>query len=356
MAISKIEQIFTALFLAAVIVITSIPMDYDGISPQEAFALSFEAHLPESIADFYSLSDLNNERDTLLAQLEYFAGEIELPFIPAQDILDFIMERESLISYVEGFKQLFGKENILQIAEGWYVQLLFMSFPGIVMDGIFGNLSDLAQGIDFADAIDSIFGGEGITEELMQMDIHDRYSAMGRIIALWFAHNLYEIEEFMQAQNLQHEIGIEEQIQGEHIWSVFHFNEDNLEERFAETFIGKGDVQSVSADIHINTETRLNVFFANHGEGYVSIRFIPWILVEETRRENEWGFIETSTSHMGAASPFDIMLAPGQRFTIQLPYDILMEFNSIQISAQVLYDKFEPFEIEMGLRPTNNPL
>jgi len=390
MFIDRTVEFLLSIFLVSVLVVMSVPMDYDGISPQESFAIGFEAGFADGAAsvediinqwavELYGVESLEELEAQALEELsEIFGDEMAALLVDAEnmsiaDVMSLVHEMlmadplfaeltadiqpipaELLLALLpEGLRaelaELFTEEMVLDILGGWFVQIIFGAIVQEVgLDALIQEFSaiDIADidGFSLRDDID-YFIGEDTWEFLVAIDdINARMERIGLEFGTftgdWLAEN---IDIFMEGLNalmaLANMFALDFDIDSISELPL-HFAETDLEERVSFSVSGILSTVIITSDIE---DANLNVFIVNTGNNPITV------LMETTNLDN-----------LLSETVFEEVLAPGQRFTRQITPDELDEINVLVVVggtlADVMIGNISNMSAEIALRMTENPL
>ena len=389
MFIDRTVEFLLSIILVSVLVVMSVPMDYDGVSPQESFTIGFEAGFAEGmesvedilnqwVMDLYGaetleelealaieeVADLLGEEVTaLLAGLDqdmsiseamglvydilmadpFFAELVaDVESVPAPLLLALIPEdfRNELVL-------LFTEEVVLDILDGWYIQMMIgVIVQEVGLDALIEGFADVDFDSDYSFSDDiNYFIGEGTWGRLTDIeDVNERLHYLGyyfgAFIGDWLAENIDAFIDALDALTaLANMFALDFDLDDIHELPL-HFAETDLEERVAFSVSGILSTKVITSDLE---DANLNVFIVNTGNNPVTVVF-------------ETGNLQNNSTE----TVFEEVLAPGQRFTRQVTADELDEVNMLLVVggnlADVMMGSFSTMSVDIALRMTANPL
>ncbi|MCL2396447.1 MAG: hypothetical protein FWC93_00080 [Defluviitaleaceae bacterium] len=372
----RMLQFLLVVLLMGSLVTLSVPVDYDGVSPQERFALAMDAgfadgateleeamnqmllemHGVETMEELEALllEDLDEELAEMIADLEdmsmaqqmewvqeLFAGLFEemgmeldgLPAVSAERVLGILAE----IPVMAEITELLTEEIMLDIMDGWFMQLLIGSIveaaleDGLTIEELVEEImSDLASE-EFEYSLFAemdYFFGEGTVEELLALDTNERFELLGELIGGFMAEVMMEhMDDIVEMLGALTAVSTALDLI---FIETFEIDEYNLEERFAM------DIEALYAMVMLFSEiegARLNIFLVNTSDYYLDL----FVLAD-------------------GPDPVVVTVAPGASFTVQLTPEEVGEFVHIMAAPGSEAPDDVPFTAYLAFRFTEHPL
>ena len=389
MAIDRAMQFLLVAVLTVGLMAVSVPLDYEGVSPQEAFVVAFDERVTEGLAPFeealtdwalelFDVADLeeleamlmeelagefDEEFIALLLDLENFsfveqmqfmqdvildavAEELgidpnNLPEVPAELILAVLAADADLGPIVNELVELFSEEVLLDILGGWIVQVIVAAILIEVPDFDFAELlQDFEVGVEldfslFAEM--DYFLGAGTVDGLLELDVNERFELMGQLFGdftvEWVTDNFDLIMEMLDGLMMLANLDLDEFMAGV-VELEIEIGQADLEERHGMSL--EGIVASVTLNGLVEG-ANLNVFVMNTGSTAVELTFAA---------VNQGGFLPDVDVVVD-----EVTILPGDSFTVQIPAYRLGEYANV---IAVVGANFAGFTAELGFRFTES--
>ena len=376
----RVINFFLAIALIVSMVTWSVPVDYEGVSPQEAFVVAMEesmTELGEALIELSGMTAYDLEAEimedmvelfgddfaTILADAEdmsisdqmllmqYIMAEMlaELgmdidfdapPVASADDILAFLTVAPVFESIVNELMELLTEEVVLDMLDGWFTQLII----GLLLEDLaYDDIAELekellALELDFSLFAEmDYFFGEGTVYGLLGLDTNQRFVEMGELFGGFISEQLIAMIEMMNAIAALVDIDDTGFVAFDldsfiHVETVY-IDESKLEERFAfdvsANLVGIEIVESIDG-------ANLNVFVINKGDADFQV------------------YIETIHNDGRISTLVEVVVIPGAYFVTQIPADRLGEETIVIISDGTF--GLVPVSVYAAFRFTEHPL